>query len=138
RRAPADDFDVTVNRFARRAMLHAACYVSPLRQQGGVGMSIVNRLGSVAVAAVLAIGLTAPTGAQAQDGRIAAGVTVGAFRWGPSPPFYPYYHFGEYGVPVGWSGPFWGPGPVPEAYEYGCHIESVRTGHHWRRVRVCD
>jgi hypothetical protein len=101
-------------------------------------MSIVNRLGPVTVAALLAVGLTAPTGAQAQDGRIAAGVAVGAFRWGPSPPFYPYYHFGDYGVPVGWSGPFWGPGPAFGPYEYGCHLESVRTGHHWRRVRVCD
>jgi hypothetical protein len=101
-------------------------------------MSIVNRMGTVAVAAVLAIGFTAPTGARAQDGRIAAGVTVGAFHWGPSPPFYPYYHFGYYGVPVGWSGPIWSPAPVPAPYAYGCHLESVRTGHHWRHVRVCD
>ena len=95
-------------------------------------MSIVNRRSTVAIAAVLAIGLMTPIGAQAQDGRIAAGVTVGAFHWGPSPPFYPYYHYGYYGVPVGWPGPFWGP------YEYGCHREAVRTGHHWRHLRVCD
>jgi hypothetical protein len=100
-------------------------------------MSILKRLGPGALAAVLAVALTAPTGAQAQDGRIAAGVTVGAFHWGPSPPFYPYYHFGKYGVPVGWPSP-WGPGPFWGPYEYGCHREAVRTGHHWRHVHVCD
>jgi hypothetical protein len=95
-------------------------------------MSIVKRLGTVAVAAVLAVVLMAPTGAQAWNGRIADGEAVGAFSWGPSPPYYPYYHFGSYGVPVGWHVPFAGPGV------YGCHREEVWTGHHWRRVRVCD
>ncbi len=84
-------------------------------------MSIVKRLGTVAVAAVLAIALMAPTGAQARNGRIAAGVVD-----------YPYYHYGYYGVPVWGPGPFWGP------YEYGCYRQAVWTGRHWRRVRVCD
>jgi hypothetical protein len=70
-------------------------------------MSIVKRPGAVAVAAVLAIALMAPTGAQARNGRIAAGgavgEAVGGVVWGPSPPYYPYYHFGYYGVPV-WGG----------------------------------
>ena len=101
-------------------------------------MSLVKRLDSAAVAALLAIAMIVPSGAQAQDERIAASVTVGAFHYGPSPPFYPYYHFGYYGVPVGWFGPFWEPAPLAGPYEYGCHLESVRTGHHWRRVRVCD
>ena len=99
-------------------------------------MSLVKRLGMVAVAAVLAIALMAPTGAQARNGRIAAGAVVeeavGGFSWGPSPPYYPYYHFGNYGVPVGWHGLFWVP------HDYGCHREEVWTGRHWRRVRVCD
>jgi hypothetical protein len=58
-------------------------------------MSIVKRLGTVAVAAGLAIALMAPTGAQARNGRIAAGgvvgEAVGGVFWGPSPPYYPYY-----------------------------------------------
>jgi hypothetical protein len=107
-------------------------------------MSIVKRLGTVAVAAVLAIVLMAPTGAQARNGRIAAdvvggveaGAVVGAAVnggfWGPSPPYYPYYHYGHYGVPIWGSGPFWGP------YEYGCYRQAVWTGRHWHRVRVCD
>ncbi len=99
-------------------------------------MSIVKRLGTVAVAAVLAIALMAPTGAQARNGRIAAGAVIGAAvsggYWGPSPPYYPYYHYGYYGVPVWGPGPFWGP------YEYGCYRQAVWTGRHWRRVRVCD
>ena len=100
-------------------------------------MRILRRLGPVAVAAVLAIALMAPTASLAQDAPIAAGVAVGAFHWGPSPPFYPYYHFGEYGVPVGWPSP-WGAGPLWGPYADGCHRETVRTGHHWRHVRVCD
>ena len=99
-------------------------------------MSIVKRLGTVAVAAVLAIALMAPTGAQARNGRIAAvGVVdeaVSGGFWGPSPPYYPYYHYGYYGVPVWGTGPFWGP------YEYGCYRRAVWTNRHWRRVRVCD
>jgi hypothetical protein len=96
-------------------------------------MSIVKRLGTVAVAAVLAIALMAPTGAQARNGRIAAGgEAVGGVFWGPSPPYYPYYHFGYYGVPVWGPGPFWGP------YEYGCYRQAVSTDRHGRRVRVCD
>jgi len=99
-------------------------------------MRIVKRLGMVAVAAGLAIVLTASTGAQARNGRIAEGVIVGeavnGVLWGPSPPYYPYYHYGYYGVPVGWSGPLWG------SYESGCHRETIWTGRHWRRVRVCD
>jgi len=100
-------------------------------------MSLVKRLGAVAVAAGLAIALMAPSGAQAGHGRMAEGVVVGeavgGFSWGPSPPYYPYYHFGQYGVPVGWHGPFWAP------HDYGgCHREEVWTGRHWRRVRVCD
>jgi hypothetical protein len=101
-------------------------------------MSIVKRLGTVAVAAVLAIALMPPTGAEARNGRIAADadavvdVAVGGVLWGPSPPYYPYYHYGEYGIPVGWPGPVWGP------YEYGCYPKAVWTGRHWRRVRVCD
>lgn len=99
-------------------------------------MSIVKRLGAVAVAAGLAIALMAPTGAQARNGRIAAGgvvgEAVGGVFWGPSPPYYPYYHFGYYGVPVWGPGPFWGP------YEYGCYRQAVSTDRHGRRVRVCD
>jgi hypothetical protein len=96
-------------------------------------MSIVKRLGTVAVAAVLAIALMAPTGAQARNGRIAAGgEAVGGIFWGPSPPYYPYYHFGYYGVPVWGPGPFWGP------YEYGCYRQAVSADRHGRRVRVCD
>src|SRR6266436_686143 len=44
-------------------------------------MSIVKRLGTVVVAAVLATALMAPTDAQARNGRIAAGV-VGGFAAG--------------------------------------------------------
>jgi hypothetical protein len=98
-------------------------------------MRIVKRLGAVAVAAALAIALMAPTGAQARNGRIAAGggdAGDGWGSWGPSPPYYPYYHFGYYGVPVWGSVPFWGP------YESGCYRQAVSTGRHWRRVRVCD
>jgi hypothetical protein len=100
-------------------------------------MSIVRRLlGTVAVAAVLAMALMAPTGAEARNGRIAAGAVVDAAAswgdWGPSPPYYPYYHYGYYGVPVGGPGPVWGP------YEYRCYRQAVSTGRHWRRVRVCD
>jgi len=99
-------------------------------------MSIVKQLGTVAVGAVLAIALMAPTGAQARHARIAAGVVEDAagsgIIWGPSPPYYPYYHYGVYGVPVGWPGPFSGP------YEYGCYHQAVWTGRHWRRMRVCD
>ncbi len=99
-------------------------------------MSLVKRLGVVAVAAGLGIAMLAPTGAEARHGRIAEGAVVadevGGFSWGPSPPYYPYYHFGSYGVPVGWPGPFWAP------YEYGCHRQEVWTGRHWHRVRVCD
>ena len=99
-------------------------------------MSLVKRLGTVAVAVVLAMVLMAPTGAQARNGRIVEGAVVGeevgGFSWGPSPPYYPYYHFGSYGVPIGWHGPLLAP------YEYGCHRETVWTGRHWRRVRVCD
>jgi hypothetical protein len=96
-------------------------------------MSIVKRLGTVAVAAGLAIALMAPTGAQARNGRIAAGgEAVGGVFWGPSPPYYPYYHFGYYGVPVWGPGPFWGP------YEYGCYRQAVSINRHGRRVRVCD
>jgi hypothetical protein len=106
-------------------------------------MTIVERLGGVAVAAVLAIALVAPT-AQARNGRTAAGVggefadgavigaAVSGGFWGPSPPYYPHYHYGYYGVPVWGSGPVWGP------YEYGCYRQTVRTGRHWRRVPVCD
>jgi hypothetical protein len=103
-------------------------------------MSIVKRMGTVAVGAVLAIALMAPTGARARNVRIADGVAAdavvgaadnGAF-WGPSPPYYPHYHYGYYGVPVWGSGPFWGP------YESGCYRQAVWTGRHWRRVRVCD
>ncbi len=107
-------------------------------------MSIVKRLGIVAVAAVLATTLTAPTGAQARNGRIATGVVDGFAEgavvgaavsggfWGPSPPYYPYYHYGHYGVPV------WGPGPFLGPYEDGCYGRAVWTGRHWRRARVCD
>ena len=100
-------------------------------------MSIVKRLGTVAVAAVLANALMAPTDAQARNGRIAAGDVVGAavsggYHWGPSPPYYPYYHYGYYGVPVWGPSPFWGP------YEYGCRHQAVWTNRRWRRVRVCD
>jgi len=99
-------------------------------------MSILKRLGTVAVAAVLAMVLMAPSGAQARNGRIAEDAVVdeavGGISWGPSPPYYPYYHFGSYGVPVGWHVPFAGPGV------YGCHREDVWTGRRWRRVRVCD
>ena len=99
-------------------------------------MSIVKRLGTVAVAAGLAMALMAPSGAQARNGRVAeeavVGEQVGGFSWGPSPPYYPYYHFGSYGVPVGWHVPFAGPGV------YGCHREDVWTGRRWRHVRVCD
>jgi hypothetical protein len=99
-------------------------------------MSIVKRSGIVAVAAALALAWMAPTGAQAGNGRIAAdaadGVAASAVFWGPSPPYYPHYHYGYYGVPVWGPGPFWGP------HEYDCHPQSVWTGGHWRRVRVCD
>jgi hypothetical protein len=99
-------------------------------------MSILKRLGPVAVATVLAIALMAPTGAEARNGRIAAGAVVDApvgwGDWGPSPPYYPYYHYGYYGVPVGGPGPLWGP------YEASCYRQPVSTGRHWRRVRVCD
>jgi hypothetical protein len=99
-------------------------------------MSLVKRLGTVAVAVVLAMVLMAPSGAQARNGRIVEGAVVGeevgGFSWGPSPPYYPYYHFGSYGVPIGWHGPLLAP------YEYDCHRETVWTGRHWRRVRVCD
>jgi hypothetical protein len=102
-------------------------------------MSIVRRLGTVAVAVALAIAWMAPSGAQARSGRIAAGAfAVGGFHWGPSPPYYPYYHYGYYGVPVGWPGPFWGPAPFWGPYEDGCYRETVRRGRHWRHVRVCD
>jgi len=99
-------------------------------------MSIVKQLGQVAVAAVLAIGLMGPGSAEARSARIAEDVVAGGpdsgMIWGPSPPLYPYYHFGQYGVPVGWHVPFAGPGV------YGCHHEEVWTGRRWRRVRVCD
>lgn len=97
-------------------------------------MRIVKRLGAAAVTAALAIALMAPTGAQAGNGRIAAGgdAADGWGSWGPSPPYYPYYHFGYYGVPVWGSGPVWGP------YESGCYHQAVWTGRHSRRVRVCD
>jgi hypothetical protein len=98
-------------------------------------MSLGKPLG-IAVAAVLAIALMAPSGAQARNGRIVAGAVVeeavGGFSWGPSPPYYPYYHFGTYGVPVGWHGSVLAP------YESSCHRETVWTGRHWRRVQVCD
>ncbi len=99
-------------------------------------MSIVNRLSTVAVAAVLAMALMTPTGAQARNGRIAEGGVVGepigVVSWGPSPPYYPYYHFGYYGVPVGWTGPSWG------VSESGCDRREVWTGRHWRRALFCD
>jgi hypothetical protein len=99
-------------------------------------MSIVKQLGQVAVAAVLAIGLMGPGSAEARSARIAEDVVAvepaGGIIFGPSPPLYPYYHFGQYGVPVGWHVPFAGPGV------YGCHHEEVWTGRRWRRVRVCD
>jgi hypothetical protein len=101
-------------------------------------MDIVKRLRTVTVAAVLATGLMGATAVQAHDDRIDAGVAVGAFHWGPSPPYYPYYHYGDYGVPVGWPGPFWEPGPVWGSDDYGCHRETIRTGHHRRHVRVCE
>src|SRR6202171_6264509 len=96
-------------------------------------MRIVKRPGTVAVAAVLAIALMAPTGAQARNGRIGVvDEAVSGVFWGPSPPYYPYYHFGYYGVPV------WGPGPFRGPYEYGCYRQAVWTGRDWRRVCVCD
>jgi len=99
-------------------------------------MRIVKQLGPVAVAAILAIGLMGPGGAEARNGRFAEEVVVGessgGIIFGPSPPLYPYYHFGQYGIPVGWHG------LVRELREPGCHREEIWTGRHWRRVRVCD
>jgi len=99
-------------------------------------MRLGTRPGTVAAVAALAIAVMASSGAQARNGRIVADAVVeeavGGFSWGPSPPYYPYYHFGSYGVPVGWHGPIVAP------YDYGCHRETVWTGRHWRRVRVCD
>jgi len=98
-------------------------------------MKSVKPLGA-AVAAVLALALMVPGGAEARNGWIAEGAIVGepagGFSWGPSPPYYPYYHFGQYGIPVGWSAAF------RERPAYGCHREEVWTGRHWRHVRVCD
>ena len=99
-------------------------------------MTLVKRTGTVAAAVVLAIVVMAQTGVEARNGRIAEDVVVGESSggtiWGPSPPLYPYYHFGQYGVPVGWHG------ALRELREPGCHREEVWTGRHWRRVRVCD
>jgi hypothetical protein len=103
-------------------------------------MSIVKGLTTVAVAA-LAIASMTPSGARAQDGRIApriAAAPVGGMVWGPSPPLYPYYHYGYYGVPVGWSVPAWGPEPFWGPEEYGCDPQAVRPGRHGRRTRGCE
>ena len=100
-------------------------------------MSILKGLGSVAVAA-LAIALMTPSAAQAQDGWMAPRLVVpdNGIVWGPSPPLYPYYHYGYYGVPVGWSVPAWGPEPSWGLHAYGC--EAARPGRHGRRAHVCD
>ena len=94
-------------------------------------MAIVKRLGTVAATAALAIVLVAPTGAWAGTGVVDGYATGGAISWGPSPPYYPHYHFGHYGIPVWGAGPFWEP-------ENGCYRQTVWTGRHWRHARVCD
>jgi hypothetical protein len=99
--------------------------------QGEVKMNVVKRLGTVAVAAGLAMALMAPSCAQARNGRT-PGFAVDAVQWGPAPPFYPYYHFGYYGVPV------WDVGPLWEPYDDGCYRQAAWTSRHRRHARVCD
>jgi len=105
-------------------------------------MGLVKGLGTVAVAAALAAALLAPTGAEAGNGRVAAGFVDGAAVGGydgPAPPYYPYYHYGYYGYPVqSWGpGPYWAAGPSWDAGPvYGCSHRAVWTGRHWRHV--CD
>lgn len=46
-------------------------------------MSVVKRIGSVAIVAVIAMALMVPTGAEARNGRIAAGIVGRARGWRP-------------------------------------------------------
>lgn len=109
-------------------------------------MSVVKRIGSVAIVAVIAMALMVPTGAEARNGRIAAGIfgglaagalfgaAVGGGYWGP----YPYY---AYPAPVYYypPGPYWGPGPFWGAYGYygDCYRRAVWHRRHVHYVRVC-
>jgi hypothetical protein len=109
-------------------------------------MSVVRRIAAAAIAAVMAVTLLAPTGAEARNGRIAAGIVgglaagalfgaaIGGGYWGPHPYYgYPgpvYYYPPE---------PYWGPGPFwgPDGYYGGCQVRSVWHRRHVHYVRVC-
>ncbi|HTO65968.1 MAG TPA: hypothetical protein VMM15_32490 [Bradyrhizobium sp.] len=108
-------------------------------------MSIVKRIGTVVVAAAVAITLLVPTGVEARNGRIAAGIVgglaagalfgaaIGGGYWGP----YPYY---GYPGPVYYDppAPYWGPGPFWGSYGYGgCYVRAVWHRRHVHYVRVC-
>jgi hypothetical protein len=102
-------------------------------------VQIAKRIGGLAIAAVIATALLAPTRAEARGGRFAGGALAGFAAgalfgaaiggWGP----YPYY----YGYParVYFPAPYYGPYAY---YGYGgCGVRAVWTGRHWRHVRVC-
>ncbi|MGJ5119171.1 hypothetical protein [Bradyrhizobium oligotrophicum] len=108
-------------------------------------MSFEKKIGTVATGAVLTLALLAPTGADARNGRVAAGIVGGLAAgalfgaalsggyWGP----YPYY---GYPGPVYYDppAPYWGPGPFWGPYGYGdCHVRAVRHRWHVHYVRVC-
>ncbi|MGJ5141731.1 hypothetical protein ACQR1V_27365 [Bradyrhizobium oligotrophicum] len=108
-------------------------------------MSFEKKIGTVATAAVLTLALLAPTGADARNGRVAAGIVGGLAAgalfgaalsggyWGP----YPYY---GYPGPVYYDplAPYWGSGPFWGPYGYGdCHVRAVRHRRHVHYVRVC-
>ena len=106
-------------------------------------MRIVGKLSTLAAVAVIAAAALMPTGAEARNGRIAAGViggfaagilagaAVGGPYWGPYPYPYPYYPAPVYYPP----GPYYAPyGPI---YYGPCVRRTVWDGRRWRRVRVC-
>jgi hypothetical protein len=96
-----------------------------------------------AVAAVLAMALTAPTGAEARRGAaVAAGVigglSAGAIIAGAAYPYYGGYGYGYY---PGYPAPAYDSGPAYLGPPPGCVIRGQRVWNGyawaWRRIRVC-
>ena len=109
-------------------------------------MTFVKRIAAVVSAAVISLTLLAPTGAEARNGRVAAGIVGGlaagalfgaAISGGFGGP-YPYY---GYPAPVYYypPEPYWGPGPFWGSYGYsgGCQVRAVWHRRHVHYVRVC-
>jgi hypothetical protein len=98
----------------------------------------------IAATAALAGALVVPTGADARNGRVAAGI-IGGFAagaligaatggyWGPGPYYYGYPGPVYYYPPA----PYYAPYGYYRGY-YGCYRRSVWNGRRWRRIVVCN